>query len=276
MESFAIVVLVVLSIVVSTVGRMRGAAKVPVIFWLLLLLAAVVPLGTGWMVLNKGEVVAQASMKAVKDHVQLEVPEGHALLVTGLLNTEDGDSEDAYKTSYTFRVQGNNWKEKVVGEITKQNEGKKELKGLEGQGITESGKKPSNKTGQHVQDRFVLKGSGLIDLLVENYSGTAASELQIEVIPAPPSPLILWTVAIVLSILGIYLEAWHSCDKVAGDLAGISMYAIFLADGITPTASKVDVMLAFLPGFFLGWGLVAGLAYLIVKYVQTSNKEIAQ
>lgn len=273
MEAFAVLVLIVLSVVVQTVGRMRGAPNVPMFFWVAFALATVVPLGTGWMVLNKGEVLDTVSVAKVKDHVQVEVPEGYALLVTGTLNPEDSNEEDAYKTAYTLSAQyTDNSKEVFTGEITKQNQGKQQLKAIQGETISESGKKPSNRTGQHVQDRFVTAKTGAVDILVKNYSGTAATDLQIEVTQAPPKALWLWSFAVVWSILGIYFQAWKKCDQVAGDLAGLPFYAVFLADGITPTASWFNVGTAFLPGMFLGWGVVAGLAWLATKYVDSSHK----
>ncbi len=273
METFAVLALIVLSVVVQTVGRMRGAPNVPILFWVAFALATAVPLGTGWMVLNKGEVLDSVSVAKVKDHVQVEVPEGYALLVTGTLNPEDSDEEDAYKTAYTLSAQyTDNSKEVFTGEITKQNQGKQQLKAIQGETISESGKKPANRTGQHVQDRFVTAKNGTVDILVKNYSGTAATDLQIEVTQAPPKAVWLWGFAVLWSVLGIYFQAWQKCDQVAGDLAGLPFYAVFLADGITPTASWFNVGTAFLPGMFLGWGVVAGLAWLATKYVDSSQK----
>ena len=273
MEAFILLVVIIAAVLGSTVGRMRGSANVPIFFWLMLILSAAAPVYTGWKVLNKGEVLASASVAKVKDHAQIEVPAGYGLLITGNLSDEESkeDTEDAYKTAYTLRVAGKSWKEKVTGEITKQNTGRKQLKAVQGESISESGKKPTNQTGQHLQDRFVLKNSGVVDIFTENYTGTAAKSLLIEVTPAPPKPLMLWGFAIVCSILGIYLEAWKQCDKVAGDLGGLAFYSVFLADGITPTASWFNVGTAFLPGMFMGWGVVAGIAFLMTKYVQSSR-----
>jgi hypothetical protein len=195
----------------------------------------------------------------------MDVPEGYALLVTADLSEEDSDQEDAYRTSYTFRIAGDKWKQKVSGEMTKPNQSRQKLNGIQGESISESGKKATNSTGQHVQDRFVLAGAGNVDIFVENYSGTAASSLLVEVTQAPPKPLWVWGFAIFASIMGIYFEVWKKCDQVAGDLSGLAFYAVFLADGITPTASQWDVAFAFAPGFFMGWGVVTGLAYVVKK-----------
>ena len=87
----------------------------------------------------------------------------------------------------------------------------------------------------------------------------------VEVTQAPPKALWVWGFAVFASIMGIYFEAWKKCDQVAGDLSGLAFYAVFLADGITPTASEWDVAFAFAPGFFMGWGVVTGIAYLVKK-----------
>lgn len=260
-----IVGVLVIGVVVQTIGRMRGAPNVPALFWVMLLCSTAAPLATGYLVLNKGEVLQTATVAKEKDHASLTVPEGYALLVTADLNPEDSKEEDAYRTSYTFRVAGDKWKQKLSGEMTKPNQSRQQLKAIEGETITESGKKATNSTGQHVQDRFVLAGKGNVDVFVENYSGTAATSLLIEVTQAPPKPLWVWGFAVFASIMGIYFEVWKKCDQVAGDLSGLAFYAVFLADGITPTASHWDVAFAFAPGFFMGWGVVTGLAYVVKK-----------
>jgi len=252
---------------------MRGAARVPILFWVILLVSASGPLVVGWMVLNPGDVVGKAEVKEMNDHVSLDVPEGYSLLVTGVLSEKKENEKGNSKTSYSFKVQGPDWKQSVSGMVTKDNESKgPELDGISGQAISQSGKKKVAKSGESLQERFSLVGNGKIDILVSNYQGDAASSLQIEVIPSPPASILLWSFAFLLSIFGIYFEAWKKCDKVAGDLAGLAMYPIFLCDGITPTASWRDVGLSFLPGAFLGWGIVAGLAFLVLKY-NTSLEE---
>lgn len=261
-----VVGLFVMIVVLQTIGRMRGAPNVPILFWMMLALSMAAPLITGWMVLNKGEVLQSATVENEKDHVQLDVPEGYALLVTADLNPEESTEIDAYRTSYTFRIAGDKWKQKISGEMTKPNQSRQKLNGIEGESISESGKKSTNDTGQHVQDRHVLVGTGTVDVFVENYSGTAANSLLIEVTKAPPKQWWVWGFAVFASIMGIYFEAWKKCDQVAGDLSGLAFYAVFLADGITPTASEWDVALAFAPGFFMGWGVVTGLAYLAKKF----------
>ena len=204
----------------------------------------------------------------LKDHRSFEVPPDHSLLVTARFvdEVEDKKDENAYKTAYTFTLQGSGWKQKYSGIMSMKQGDSQKLNAIEGETISEAGKQQPKKTGSNMQERFHVEGSGKVDLLVNKYEGTAAQSLLIEVIPSPPSALILWSACALLSILGIYFEVWKKCDKVAGDLGGIAFYAVFLADGITPLSSWMNVGMAFLPGMFLGWGLVAGLAYLVAKY----------
>ena len=98
----------------------------------MLMLSMTAPLGTGWLVLNKGEVLQSASLEKEKDHVQLEVPKGYALLVTAELNPEDGTEEDAYRTSYTIKVAGDKWKQTISGEMTKPNQSRQKLEWCSG------------------------------------------------------------------------------------------------------------------------------------------------
>ena len=65
-----------------------------------------------------------------------------------------------------FRIAGDKWKQKISGEMTKPNQSRQKLNGIEGESISESGKKSSNDTGQHVQDRHVLVGNGTVDVFV--------------------------------------------------------------------------------------------------------------
>ena len=268
MEAFAVVGAIVVAVLIGTINRMRGAAKVPVLFWIALIASAALPIWTGWQVLNPGAAADEARVMRLKDHRSFELPPAHSLLVTARFadEIEGEDDEKAYKTAYTFTIQGDGWKEKVSGIMSLKQGDTQKLAAIEGETISESGKQQSRKTGSNMQERYELSGTGKVDLLVNKYEGTAAQSLLIEIIPSPPSPLVLWSVCAVLSLLGIYFEVWKKCDKVAGDLAGIAFYAVFLADGITPLSSWMNVGMAFLPGMFLGWGLVAGLAYLAAKY----------
>lgn len=268
MEAFAVVVAIILAVLIGTINRMRGAAKVPPLFWLSLLVSAALPLWAGWQVLNPGKVADEVRVTRIKDHRSFNIPDHHSLLVTARFTDEieDKKDENAYKTAYTFTLQGEGWKKKLSGIMSMKQGDSQKLDAIEGETISEAGKQPSRKTGSNMQERFEIEGSGKVDLLVNKYEGAAAQSLLVEVIPSPPSPLLLWSVCALLSLLGIYFEVWKKCDKVAGDLAGIAFYAVFLADGITPLSSWMNVGMAFLPGMFLGWGLVAGLAYLAAKY----------
>ena len=60
--------LFVIGVVVQTIGRMRGSPNVPIFFWVMLALSMTAPLITGWMVLNKGEVLQSATVAQEKDH----------------------------------------------------------------------------------------------------------------------------------------------------------------------------------------------------------------
>jgi hypothetical protein len=208
----------------------------------------------------------------MKDHVRMTVPEGHSLLITATLNDSEEGEKGSSKTSYSLKVQGSDWKQTLSGTITRDNERGPELDGVAGQQISESGKQKVANSGEDLQDRFNLVGTGDIDVLVSNFQGNVAKSLTLDVIKSPPPPIILWSFALFISFIGIYFEAWEKCDKVAGDLSGLAMYPIFLCDGITPAASWRDVGFSFLPGAFLGWGLFAGLAWLAAKYAASLEK----
>ena len=67
------------------------------------------------------------------------------------------------------------------------------------------------------------------------------------------------------SILGVYFESWKNCDKVAGDIAFLAFYGLFLSQEVAPLDGIKGMLLAAIPAFFMGYAPVAGLAYLANK-----------
>ena len=94
MEAFAVVGAIVLAILIGTINRMRGAAKVPPLFWIALIASAALPMWTGWQVLNPGKVADEVRVMRLKDHRSLELPPDHSLLVTARFADEIDDEKD--------------------------------------------------------------------------------------------------------------------------------------------------------------------------------------
>ena len=83
----------------------------------------------------------------------------------------------------------------------------------------------------------------------------------------------MWIFGALFSLIGVYYEAWWKCEKVGQDFGFLSLYGVFLVDGVAPLDGYIGVILAALPTFFMGYGVVAGLGFLAVKYKETSDKK---
>ena len=268
--SLAVLALITLGVAVSTTVRMRSAARVPPLFWLLMLVAVAIPIGVGSLVLSPKESVSTALLSGQGQSDTMKLPEGHSLLVTAELAQIDNDDPSSLKTDYALKVKGMGWSQTLVGIVERESEdGGADVDIYEGEGISSGKSRKASGLREDLQERFDLVGTGDILVTVSNFQGAAASSLLVESIPSPPSPLILWPVSFLFSILGIYYEIWRNCEKVSGDIAFLPLYATFLADSVTPLDGYMGVAFAALPAAFLSWGGVAGCAYLAGKYRET-------
>ena len=96
-----------------------------------------------------------------------------------------------------------------------------------------------------------------------------------EVIPAPPRSSLLWLSGIFLSALGIYF-AWYKCDKLAQDLGFWLFLPVFMVDTLAPLDGWGGVAKACIATFLIGYGIVAGLAFLTVKYKDSRDKALEE
>ena len=90
MIPFIVVALICVGITLSTIVRMRRAASVPALFWLVLLFSLANPLVIGWMVNFPEKEDATVSLKKEDDSVRLFVPEDYSLLVTAIPSSFNG------------------------------------------------------------------------------------------------------------------------------------------------------------------------------------------
>ena len=89
---------------------------------------------------------------------------------------------------------------------------------------------------------------------------------------APPSGLHLWLFGLVFSLLGVYYEAWWKCEKVGQDFGFLSLYGVFLVDVVAPLDGYIGILYSAMPTFLMGYGAVAGVAFLAVKYKESQDK----
>jgi hypothetical protein len=273
------------AVVILTVGwqikyLMERKAQ-PLVGALLLLIAGSIPAYVGWKTLQPAHMDPaagpyQAKVSQQITEAQLEIPEGHALLVTATLVDLEEDETDPQKlkTAYNLKVRGSNWEQSASGLIKRDSAGADDAVDVGGAGVRESGRKRSGRLGEDLQDRFEFRGTGAVKLDVTNWSGTAAETLDLEIVEAPPPKSLLWGAVVVLSLIALMLEVRFGADQLAGNVAFLALWAVFLRDGVTPLDGWQEISKAVLPSALLGWGAIGGVAYLGVKAMTSGgNKE---
>jgi len=252
----------------------------PVLGAILLILAGSIPAYVGVKTLQPAHLDPatgpyQAKVSQQITEASLEIPEGHALLVTATLVDIDEDETDPQKlkTAYNLKVRGERFEQSASGLIKRDSAGADDAVDVGGAGVRETGRKRSGRLGEDLQDRFEFRGSGPVDLTVTNWSGTAAETLDLEIVEAPPGKGLLWAAVVVLSLVGLLLEVRFGADQLAGNVAFLALWAVFLRDGVTPLDDWQEISKAVLPSALLGWGAVGGLAYLGVKASVSASKK---
>jgi hypothetical protein len=275
---------IIAAVVLLTVGwqikyLMERKAQ-PVVGAILLLVAGAIPGFVGWKtlapaVMDPGAGAYRAKVSQQITDAKLEIPDGYALLVTATLVDLDEDDQDPskLKTAYNLKVSGTGWEKSASGIIKRDNAGTDAVDVGNGPGVREQGKRRSGRLGEDLQDRFEFRGSGAVDVAVTNWSGTAAETLDLEIVEAPPNKLLLWGAVGILSLIALVLEVKFGADQLAGNVAFLALWAVFLRDGVTPLDDWQEISKAVLPSALLGWGAVGGLAYLGVKAATGGKKE---
>ena len=251
----------------------------PVLGAILLIFAGSIPAYVGMKTLQPAHLDPatgpyQAKVSQQITEASLEIPAGHALLVTATLVDIDEDESDPQKlkTAYNLKVRGERFEQSASGLIKRDSAGADDAVDVGGAGVRETGRKRSGRLGEDLQDRFEFRGSGPVELTVTNWSGTAAETLDLEIVEAPPGKALLWGAVVVLSLIGLLLEVRFGADQLAGNVAFLALWAVFLRDGVTPLDDWQEISKAVLPSALLGWGAVGGLAYLGVKASVSASK----
>lgn len=247
----------------STTRRMVMNGSTPWLLWPVLLAAMAVAPVTAWTALFPGPAADSAAVSAEGDAVSLEVPEGHALLVTGdLVPLEEVDLEDeAYrKTSYVLKLDGGEGRQSISGEVVRTAETAGPVESYDdGQDSARAVAAPRVLwLGQNIQARYRLDSTGEVALSVYNWHGMAARRLVLEVVPDTPSDGVLLAVVAALSLLAIVCDARLGTDRLSADVGFLSVTGPFIAHNITPAGGLGSTLFHFAAALVVG-GLSVGL-----------------
>ena len=281
-------IIILVAIIALTIGpalkRLMDLSSIPVLVWPTIVGAIALPVWVAMSILEPGEAIDSADVSAVHDEVELTIPPDHSLMITATLD-DDEDAMVHTKTSYALTLRGENtagqrWLEKYEAEVLRDNEDSKDnpdINMIEGDAISESGRRRAGKFSEDLQERWDLEDSGTATILVTNYHGAAASSLALEVVPSPPPVSLLWLGAGLISLCGIVLEVKWGCDRLAGDVGFLACIAAILPQsGITPLDNIQGMAFGILGAALIGWGVVAGSAWLSMKYIHSkANAESA-
>ena len=247
----------------TTARRMVLNESTPWLLWPVLLAAICVAPVTAYTALFPGDAVDSATVAAEDDEVSLTVPEGHALLVTGLmtpLTTASLEDEDYRRTNYVFKLSGA-WKQTVMGEVQRTSESVDAAPSItiDVTDRVRAVEKPQVVwMGQNLQDRYRLSGSGEVTVSVHNWQGKAAEKLLLEVVKDTPPNDLLFGAAGLLGLLAIFCDVKLGTDRLSADVGFLTVVGYFIANGITPAGGMASTLMEF-AGALISGGLTMGI-----------------
>ncbi|HCH65305.1 MAG TPA: hypothetical protein DFR83_21040 [Deltaproteobacteria bacterium] len=248
------------------VKRLQDFNAMSIWVWPLMLLAGAAPCLVAYSTLHPGAAVDVAEVVAEKDSVELHVPPDHSLMVTAVL-TEESDEPGTDKTHYNLKIKGVGWEVSADGTMKRESAtGGAKIDALGQQGIEEIGGKRGSKLGEDLQDRHDLRESGDVTVTVTNWQGLAVEKLLLEVVPSPPSDVVMWSFTVLVTILGLVLGVRDNAERLASDLAFLCLWGVYMRDGVTPLDDWQEVGLALVPAALTGWLGVAAIEYLVINY----------
>jgi hypothetical protein len=281
MYAGAIIGAVTVLILGSLVKRMMELRAMPLLLWPVLLIAGAAPAMVTYDVLHprpvldvEGAPLASQFATAEGETLVFEVPEegAYSVMVTAHLSEYDPDELAGEKTSYALGISGKGWKQSVDEVIKRDTAGSgPDVALTEGEGISQSGKRRGT-VGENLQDRFELMGAGTTVIHLANWEPAekgAAEKLEFQIFHAPPSKKALWGLAILMTLICFVLEIKNGCERVSNDVAFLMVWTVALRDGVTPLDDWQRIGSAMLPALLVGFLGVAGVSYVLTKYVNS-------
>lgn len=228
------------------------------------------------------EVVKPYLTPAEGKSLSFAIPETgeYSIMVTALLGEYDPDDPASEKTSYALEIGGTDasgvaWSQNHDGVIRRDTAGSgPDVALTEGEGISETGTRRGN-FGEDLQDRYELTGNGETTIKIANWDPTdgqgAAEALEFRVVQAPPSRTVMWGLACFMTLLCFFMEVYYGCDRISNDIAFLMVWAVALRDGVTPLDDWQRIGSAMLPALLVGFLGVAGVSYVLNKYVTSKD-----
>lgn len=262
MLSIALVVGIVALTLFLAVRRLADVRGLAAWVWIALFSSALLPIAQGWMVLHPGEAVESIEVHALHDPISLTVPEGHALLVETELGDED--AREAGVGHYAFGINGAGWNQKAVIEVRRKIGGRTSDGAMTGEQSI-GGRARRGAVGEDLAQRIPLQGAGDITGEVSLWKGGAADSLRLSVVPGGLPQRTLWSVAALFGVIGLIAEVRARAVQASGDIAFFAVFAALLAGDVTVADGVPDIARAAAVGGLVGWLLVGGLAWILMK-----------
>ena len=74
-----------------------------------------------------------------------------------------------------------------------------------------------------------------------------------------------------MTLLCFFMEVYYGCDRISNDIAFLMVWAVALRDGVTPLDDWQRIGSAMLPALLVGFLGVAGVSYVLNKYVTSKD-----
>lgn len=267
LSASAVIYGLILVTFVLAIKRMREVRGMPAWTFLLLLVASAVPTYVAAKLLNPGEPIKVLRMARLHEKAELDLPEGTSLIVQGVLSDldviDDKKKSEAGKSNYRLTLTGEGWTQEATGEVRRKTD--RATAAPTGGAALKDTRSRAAQLGEDLEQRFDLKGHGHVGVEVNLWQGAAIDAVLVQVVPAPPPRQILWIVAGVLTVLGLYAEVRLKAVQLGGDVAFLTVFGIFMLEQITPASGFQEAGVAAFGAALLGWLAVGGLAWLLLK-----------
>jgi len=252
----ALIVLFTTPILFTTARRMVTLKVTPPLFWVVLFLAAPLPVISGYFAFFPGEPTASLQLDAPDGEGRLEIPEGADLLITAvlpdLLDAQIGE-EDYRQTDYVLKLSSGDWKETIIDEFKRGDDAPGKNLELDGRAdIMGEGNRPTPWIGEDIQTRYRPGHAGRARVVIHNWSGQAAAGLQVDAVRGGIPHDVLIGLIFLLGGLALYCDTRLGTDRLATDVGFFTFAALLIARSATPLGGGRDALFLSATGLIFG------------------------